>query len=63
MPILAILLVLAAIGFAVWLFHKFAAPYIAEPFLKIIDVVALAGTIWWLLKITGIWDYLWSLRL
>jgi hypothetical protein len=63
MPVLVILLTLAAIGVLVWLLHAYAGPYIAPPFLRLIDIVALLLTVWWLLQITGIWGYLAGLRL
>ena len=58
MPILTIILVLLAVGALVALINNYGSPYVDAKFIKLINFVAIVGTIIWLLFILGVWDYL-----
>ncbi len=62
--ILQILLVLAVLGFGLWLFGRYVAPKIASPFIELIYFIVAVCIIWGLLEAfeivhTGVWRRLW----
>jgi len=56
MPILTILLVLIAIGVILWAVNKYIP--MASSIKNILNVVVIGITIFWLLKIFGVFAYL-----
>jgi len=63
MPVIVALIVLVVIGAIVMACHKYGQNVIHPWWLQLIDIVAIIGTIWFLLVVTGLWDYLWTIRL
>lgn len=51
MSIVAVIFIIAIVGFLVWALNTYAASYIAPPFLKLINVVAIVVTLLWLLSL------------
>lgn len=58
MPLLIIILVLLAIGALLALINTYGSPYVDAKFIKLINAVAVIGSIVWLLYVFGVWDYL-----
>jgi hypothetical protein len=58
MPLLTIILVLLAVGVLLAVINLYGPPYIDPKFLKLINAVAVIGSIVWLLAVFGVWDYL-----
>lgn len=51
MPVIQIIIVLAVIGVLIWALNTLLGAYIAQPWLKMINVVAIVFTVLWLLGI------------
>lgn len=58
MPLLVVILVVLAIGVLVALINKYGADYVDVKFIRLINILAIVGTILWLMKVFGVWDYL-----
>ena len=56
MPLLTILLVLIAVGVILWAVNKYVP--MATSIKNILNVVAIGLTIFWLLKVFGVFAYL-----
>lgn len=51
MPVIQIIVILAVIGVLIWALNTLLGAYIAQPWLKMINVVAIVFTVLWLLGI------------
>lgn len=58
MPLLTIVLVLAAVGVLLWLLNTYAKSFIDPKMLWLINAVVTIITVIWLLKVFGVWAYL-----
>ena len=54
MTLVGLVISLAVVGVLLWLLNTYAAPFIAAPILKIINVVVVICVILWLLTVFGI---------
>jgi hypothetical protein len=61
MPILTILLVLVAVGVILWAVNKYVP--MAASIKNILNVVVIGITIFWLLKVFGVFAYLGSVHI
>jgi hypothetical protein len=61
MPILTILLVLVAVGVILWAVNKYVP--MASSIKNILNVVVIGITIFWLLKVFGVFAYLGSVHI
>lgn len=64
MPVIQIIVILIVIGVLMWLVNTQLGAYIAQPWLKLINIVAVIITVLWLLGIflggfgtTGLWNW------
>lgn len=51
MPVIQVIVILAVIGVLVWAIEALLGPYIADPWKKMIRVVAIVFTVLWLLGV------------
>lgn len=60
MPLISVVVVLIVIGVLLGLLNKFGAEWMAVPYLKLVNAVAIIGTVLWLLFLllaeVGLWD-------
>lgn len=56
MPIITLIIILAVIGLLMWLVNTYLP--MAEPWKKILNIVAIVATIIWLLNVFGVFAYL-----
>lgn len=61
MPVINVIVILGLIGVAVWAINTYVP--MADPWKKLINVVAIIGTILWLLGVFGIWTGFTSTRI
>lgn len=62
MPVVLVILALALIGALVLAVNKYGEKYIHPWWIQLINVVAIVGSVWFLLVVSGLWDYLWTIR-
>jgi hypothetical protein len=58
MPVIQLIIVLAAIGLLMWLINSYLP--MAEPWKKILNVVVIVATILWLLNVFGVLNLGWT---
>lgn len=63
MPVILVILILVLIGAIVMAVNRYGGGWIHPWWIQLINIVAIVGTIWFLLVATGAWDYLWTIRL
>ncbi len=62
MPILSVVLVVLAVGVLMWVVNTWGGPYVHAPFLQLANVVAIIGTVIWLLHVSGVLKYLGDIK-
>ena len=60
MPLVELVLILIIVGILLWLINTFIP--MDKKIKKIINAVVVIAVVIWLLKITGLWDYLAAIR-
>ena len=58
MPLLTVVLILAAVGIGLLCLKKYGASIIDAELIKIINVVVIVAVVLWLLYLFGIMDYI-----
>ena len=60
MPLVELVLILIVVGILLWLINTFIP--MDKKIKQIINAVVVIAVVIWLLKITGLWDYISSIR-
>jgi hypothetical protein len=60
MPLVNLVLILIVVGILLWLINTFIP--MDKKIKQIINAVVVIAVVIWLLKITGLWDYISSIR-
>ena len=56
MPVITVIIILAVIGILMWAINTYVP--MADPWKKLLNVVAVIATILWLLNVFGVFGYL-----
>lgn len=62
MPLLTVVLVLAAVGIGLFCLKKYGASIIDAEIIKIINIVVIVAVVLWLLYLFGVMDYINTVR-
>lgn len=62
MPVIHVVMVLIAVGVALWLFDRFLVPRMRPFIVTLVYVVVGVSVGVWLLQIFGLWDLLKTIR-